>query len=139
MADRLTPEQRKYCMSRIGRKNTDLEKAVFSLLRLKRLKFHKHVKTLPGKPDIVFTEQKVAIFVDGDFWHGYRFPSWEHTLSDFWKVKIAKNRARDKRNFSTLRRRGWKVIRIWGHQIKTDPDSVVLKIHKTLDSIRLNK
>ncbi|MGA3160281.1 MAG: very short patch repair endonuclease [Terracidiphilus sp.] len=126
-------------MSRIGSKNTDLEKTVFSLLRRNHLKFNKHVKALPGKPDAVFVEQKVAVFVDGDFWHGYRFPSWEHILSDFWKNKIAKNRARDKRNFATLRRHGWKVIRIWGHQIKNDPDLVIAKVHNALIDKHLHK
>ena len=69
------------------------------------------MKNLPGKPDIVFTKRKIAIFIDGDFWHGYRFPTWKDSLSDFWQKKIEQNRIRDRKNFNKLRKRGWKVIR----------------------------
>ena len=75
---------------------------------------------LPGKPDIVLPEKNIAIFIDGDFWHGYRFPRWNRDLSPFWKKKIEGNRRRDRRNFAKLRRLGWRVIRIWQHQLKSD-------------------
>jgi DNA mismatch endonuclease, patch repair protein len=109
-------------------KNTDLELALFSILRKKRIRFRRHVGTLPGKPDAALVQFRIAIFADGDFWHGYRFPQWECALPDFWKTKISKNRARDKRNFAALRRLGWKVIRVWGHQVKNAPDSVARRI-----------
>src|SRR5262249_6480031 len=79
-------------------------------------------------PDIVFTTERVAIFLDGDFWHGYRFPQWERTLSPFWRRKIAANRERDRRNFRRLRRLGWRVIRIWQHASRADLDGVVARI-----------
>ena len=75
MPDNLTPEQRSYCMSRIKAKDTGLEVKVRSALHKKGLRFRKNVKELPGTPDIVFKKAQIAIFVDGDFWHGYRFPS----------------------------------------------------------------
>ncbi|MEK7706832.1 MAG: very short patch repair endonuclease, partial [Verrucomicrobiota bacterium] len=128
MADNLTAAQRRYCMSRVGTKGTDLEKLVGSELRRRGLRFRKNVKALPGKPDIVFTNAKVAVFIDGDFWHGYRFPVWEKTLTRFWRDKIRKNRKRDKRNFSELRKMGWRVIRLWQHNIKRDLSSCVNKI-----------
>ena len=62
--------------------------------------------------------EKVAVFVDGDFWHGWRLPAWEHKLSKFWRDKLRANRARDQRNFRRLRAAGWKVIRIWQHALK---------------------
>ena len=128
MADNLTPEQRSYAMSRVKGKDTGLERLVRSELHKRGLRFRKHVKDLPGKPDVVFPGPKVAVFIDGDFWHGYRFPAWEHKVSDFWKEKISKNRERDQRNFSKLRRMGWKVIRIWQHEVKNSLDACVDKI-----------
>src|SRR5712691_9137944 len=113
MPDNLTPEQRSYCMSRVRNRDTRLEVLVRSELHRRGFRFRKHVKDLPGRPDIVFVREQVAVFVDGDFWHGYGFPRWEHTVSDFWRTKIAINRARDARNFARLRRAGWRVVRLW--------------------------
>jgi DNA mismatch endonuclease (patch repair protein) len=117
-------------------KNTDLELAIFSILRRKRIRFRKHVGTLPGKPDAALERFRIAIFVDGDFWHGYRFPEWEGALPDFWKTKISKNRARDKKNFAALRRLGWQVVRIWGHQIKNAPDKVTRRIDAAVNAAK---
>ena len=131
MADKLTEKQRSYCMSRVGSKDTDIERLIRSELHRRGYRFRKHVKGLPGRPDIVFPKQKLAVFIDGDFWHGWQLPTWEHTLSDFWKNKISKNRDRDRKNFRKLRRAGWTVMRIWGHEIKKDVDSCVEKIIDT--------
>jgi len=128
MADNLTREQRSYCMSRIKGKDTGLEMQVRSGLHRKGLRFRKHVKELPGKPDIVFSKARVAVFVDGDFWHGYRFSFWEDKISDFWKKKISKNRERDIRNRRLLREKGWLVIRFWQHEIKGDFESCINRI-----------
>lgn len=128
MPDNLTPEQRSYCMSRIKGKDTGLENRVRSELHRRGLRFRKHVKELPGKPDIVFRKAKVAVFIDGDFWHGYRFPSWEHKVSDFWKNKISKNRERDARNHRRLRGMGWSVIRLWQHDIEKDFEACIARI-----------
>jgi len=118
--DNLTPSQRSHCMSRVKNRDTDLEVAVRSELHKSCFRFRKHVRDLPGAPDIVFPGVKVAVFIDGDFWHGWRFPAWEHTVSDFWKKKININRVRDRKNFRKLRNMGWTVIRIWQHQIEND-------------------
>ncbi|MGA2853581.1 MAG: very short patch repair endonuclease [Verrucomicrobiota bacterium] len=107
-------------MKRVKLKDGSLEKLVQRELRAKGLKFRRHVRTLPGSPDIVFPKEKVAVFVDGDFWHGWRLPAWEHKLSKFWRDKLRANRARDQRNFRHLRAAGWKVIRIWQHELKHD-------------------
>jgi DNA mismatch endonuclease (patch repair protein) len=115
-------------MSQVKSKDTNLEKAMRSALHASGLRFRKHIKTLPGKPDIVFPNAKVAVFIDGDYWHGYRFPVWEHKLSSFWREKIRKNRERDQKNFRKLRRTGWRVIRIWQHEIKKDIASCVARV-----------
>lgn len=126
--DNLTQKQRSYCMSRVKGKDTGLERVVRSELHKRGLRFRKHMGKLPGKPDIVFVTQKLVVFLDGDFWHGYRFPQWEKTLAKFWRNKIGETRKRDQRNFAKLRRMGWRVIRIWEHSIKNDLDAVVTRI-----------
>ncbi|MEI8182405.1 MAG: very short patch repair endonuclease [Desulfomonile sp.] len=128
MPDNLTPEQRSYCMSRIKGKDTRLEVRVRSELHRRGLRFRKHVKDLPGKPDIVFSKVRVAVFVDGDFWHGYRFPSWENKVSDFWKEKISKNRERDTRNNGKLHEASWTVIRLWQHEVQKDFEACIDRI-----------
>ena len=107
-------------MKRVKLKDGSLEKLVQAELRSKGLKFRRHVRSLPGSPDIVFPKEKVAVFVDGDFWHGWRLPAWEHKLSRFWRDKLRANRARDQRNFRRLRADGWQVIRIWQHELKRE-------------------
>lgn len=132
MADNLNPAQRSYCMSRVRNKDTDLESLIRSRLFRKGWRFRKHVASLPGKPDIVFSRHRVAVFIDGDFWHGYRFSRWKDNLSEFWKIKIEKNRARDRKNFCKLKRLGWRVIRLWQHEIQRDLDACIDRIEKGL-------
>src|SRR6185437_4355706 len=126
--DNLTKSQRSLCMSRVRNRNTNLERIVRSELFKRGWRFRKHVKSLPGSPDIVFAQYCVVVFIDGDFWHGYRFPAWKQNLSEFWANKIQKNRDRDRRNFAKLRRLGWRVIRVWQHQITTDLNSVISQV-----------
>jgi DNA mismatch endonuclease (patch repair protein) len=135
--DNLTLEQRSYCMSRVKGKNTGLERLVRSALHKRGYRFQKHPSGLPGKPDIVFPRAKVAVFVDGDFWHGYRFPLWRETMSDFWQRKIAANRDRDRRNFARLRDSGWRVLRVWQHQVKGDLETCVQRIVAAVQSGRV--
>lgn len=126
--DNLTKKQRSYCMSRVKGKDTSLERIVRSELHKRGLRFRKHNGKLPGKPDIIFTKAKLVVFLDGDFWHGYRFPQWEKTIPPFWQKKIGETRKRDQRNFAKLRRMGWRVIRIWEHSIDRDLNGVIRKI-----------
>ncbi|MHB8782128.1 MAG: very short patch repair endonuclease [Desulfobacteria bacterium] len=128
MADNLTPEQRSYCMSRVKGRDTGLEKAVRSAIHKRGLRFRKHSRNLPGRPDVVFIGAKLAVFIDGDFWHGYRFPAWVDSLPPFWREKIRKNRERDQRNFARLRKMGWRVLRVWQHQLKSDLTGCILRI-----------
>lgn len=134
MADNLTKKQRSYCMSQVKSKDTGLELAVRSALYREGLRFRKHVADLPGRPDIVFSHKKVVVFIDGDFWHGYRFPHWRRSLSRFWQEKIEKNRMRDRSNFRKLRARGWKVIRLWQHQVEANCSRCIEKILVALES-----
>jgi DNA mismatch endonuclease (patch repair protein) len=119
-------------MSRIKGKDTGLEMRVRSELHRRGLRFRKNVKDSPGKPDIVLSSARVVVFVDGDFWHGYRFPAWRYKVSDFWKRKIEANRDRDQRNFRKLRAQGWTVIRIWQHEVERDLGRCLSKVTKAV-------
>ncbi len=135
MADHLTPQQRSRAMKRVRLKNGSLEQVVQRELRAKGIRFRCHVRKLPGRPDIVFRDDKVAVFVDGDFWHGWRLPAWEHKLSPFWREKLKTNRKRDQRNFRKLRSLGWQVIRIWQHQLFQNKEDCIQRILRMLPRV----
>lgn len=139
MTDNLTPAQRSYCMSRVRNRDTGLEREVCSALQRRGLRFRKHLRHLPGSPDVVFARARVAVYIDGDFWHGLRFPIWRDQVSTFWQSKIEKNRRRDRRNFQIMRRRGWKVVRIWQSAMKSDFDGCVLRIVRAVNHSRLSR
>jgi len=126
--DIMSVEKRSALMSQIRGKGTKPELIVADLLAQAGLKCEQHVNDLPGRPDFVLRKARVAIFVDGDFWHGWRFPAWRLKLSEKWERKIAANRLRDARNFRALRRADWTVIRLWEHQIKQSPADCLTKI-----------
>jgi DNA mismatch endonuclease (patch repair protein) len=128
MPDTLTPAQRRKCMQSVRTRGTGIERIVGSALHQRGYRFRKNVRSLPGSPDLVLARYRVAIFVDGDFWHGYRFPLWQHTVSQFWVEKIEKNRRRDQRSFRRLRKAGWRVLRIWEHEIEHDLSGVLARI-----------
>lgn len=128
MPDNLSREQRSYCMSRVKGKNTLPERIFYKALNKAGIRCKRNYNSLPGKPDIVCLEKKFAIFIDGDFWHGYRFPQWKNNLSEFWIKKIDKNRKRDLKNFRKLRVSGWKVCRVWEHEIEKNIDEVLAKV-----------
>lgn len=124
----MSRETRSALMSRIKWRDTKPEKAVAQILKGLKLPSESHCRDLPGRPDFVLRGRKLALFVDGDFWHGWRFPAWRHKLSSAWEDKIAATRARDRRNFAKLRRWGWKVLRLWEHQIESDPEKCLSRI-----------
>ncbi|NKB67711.1 MAG: DNA mismatch endonuclease Vsr [Candidatus Latescibacteria bacterium] len=132
MPDRMTKAQRSYCMSQVKGKDTSLERRVRAALHRRGWRFRKHIQSLPGRPDVVFPARKVAVFLDGDFWHGYRFPLWSQRLPPFWQAKIARNRQRDRRNFRRLRAMGWKVVRIWEHEVQRDLGGCLARIEKAV-------
>lgn len=115
-------------MSRIKGKETGLEKMVFKELRKQRIYFAKHVKSVPGRPDIVKRSLKKVVFIDGDFWHGWHFSKWKRRVPPFWQEKIEKNRQRDMRNFRRLKKAGWKYIRIWEHELERNREDAICRI-----------
>ena len=129
MADVLTPKQRSYNMSQIHGKDTKPEELVRKFLFSQGFRYRKNDARLPGKPDIVLPKYKTVIFVNGCFWHkheGCKYFVWPKNNADFWKDKIEKNTARDQRNYSLLRHAGWRVIIIWGCQLRPNNKEATL-------------
>ncbi|MDD5428487.1 MAG: DNA mismatch endonuclease Vsr [Candidatus Omnitrophica bacterium] len=128
--DNLSIANRRKNMQNIRSKNTSFERSIFQLLKKKGFKFKEHYKII-GKPDIAFPKKKIAVFLDSDFWHGWNFPRWKNRLPKvYWREKIACNIERDKKKRKALQRNGWKVIRVWEHQVKDDPVNIVNRIKK---------
>jgi DNA mismatch endonuclease, patch repair protein len=119
-------------MSRIRSQNTSPERLVFTHLRKKGIYFQKHYKKAPGSPDVALPRRKIAVFIDGDFWHGWKFKERREKLPVFWQEKIENNIARDKRNRSKLGREGWRVLRVWEHELKKKPQQTLEKIEHFL-------
>jgi len=126
-------EKRSSLMSKIKAKNTTPERTIIDQLTRLGLEYQAHDRTLPGKPDVVFYSTKVAIFIDGDFWHGWHFSQWKTKLTAWWQKKIGDNIKRDQRNMRKLRGMGWKIIRIWEHQIENDPKKAISTILSTIE------
>lgn len=117
-------------MSKIKSKNTKFEKEFIAVLKkFTNRKFKTNVSSIKGKPDIVFIKEKICIFLDSDFWHGWQYTRRKHLLKNsFWRKKIEATRKRDKKITIYLRNSGWRVIRIWEHEIKKNPEKAVNKI-----------
>ncbi len=133
MADVLTKKQRSYNMSRIKGRDTKPELSLRKLLFRKGVRGYRTHYKLPGKPDIVFLSKKVAIFIDGCFWH--KCPKCfiePETRKGFWLNKISGNVKRDKEVKKLLKKDKWKVLRFWEHEVKKDANKVTEKIIKEL-------
>jgi len=115
--DRLSPEKRSEVMSKIRGKNTGIELALRKALWHDGIRGYRIHARLPGKPDVAFTRYRVAIFCDGDFWHGYRFGKWKGRLTPYWREKITRNMERDRRSDLALVKEGWFSIHFWEHDV----------------------
>jgi len=118
-----TTKERSRLMQRIKSSNTTPERILRKALLKIRLKHKRGNKNLPGKPDIVLSNDKVVIFIDGEFWHGYKWREKKKKLKAnraYWIPKIERTIKRDKSNNKKLKKIGWHVIRLWQHQIVKD-------------------
>ena len=135
--DRLTKEQRHKNMSHIRCKNTRIEVLLCKELRKRGYGYRKNYKELPGKPDIVLTKYKIAIFCDGEFFHGKDWTSQKKRIQqgnnpEYWINKIERNIARDEEINKALRHLGWIVLRFWGKDIRKHMDSCVNEIENAI-------
>ena len=122
MADDLTKEQRHKNMKNIHGKDTKIEVILRKALWNKGYRYRKNYKILPGSPDIVLTKYKIAIFCDGEFFHGKDWDTLKQRLeksnnSEYWISKISRNKERDDEINKKLNFEGWTVIRFWGEDI----------------------
>lgn len=142
MADVLTKEQRRKNMQHIKSTDTQIEVLLRKALWIKGYRYRKNYKELPGKPDIVLTKYKIAIFCDGEFFHGKDWEVLKPRLeksnnSEFWINKISRNRQRDDEVNKELLFKGWTVIRFWGNDIKKHLDDCVMVIEETIFDQRI--
>ena len=135
--DVLTPEQRRKSMRGNRSKDTSIEVLLRKALWHKGYRYRKNYKKLPGSPDIALTKQKIAIFCDGEFFHG---KDWEDkkqrlqkgTNPDFWISKIERNMQRDRENDQKLNVLGWTVIHFWGEEIIKNLDGCIKVIEEVI-------
>ncbi len=126
--DVFSKKKRSEIMSHIKGKNTSPERMVFAELRKRKIRYVRHYSKVPGTPDIAIPSNRIAVFIEGRFWHGWGFDRVKTHLSPFWRRKIETNRRRDKRNLRTLRKLGWKTMRVWDHRLNKNPDFWLQKI-----------
>lgn len=135
MADNVTKARRSRIMAAVrsvGNKATELKLA--ALFRENKIRGWRRRQALPGKPDFVFRRERLAVFVDGCFWHGcpkhLRLPS---TNAEYWRKKVSRNITRDKAVTRLLRQSGWRVLRVWEHSLKA-PGRVLARVKSQLSA-----
>jgi DNA mismatch endonuclease, patch repair protein len=128
-------------MKRVRRQHTAVEQKLAAELQRNGLRFLTHQAICGCKPDIVFSYERVAVFVDGDFWHGRvllesgrraLLQSFKPQGQAFWVAKISSNADRDRRQSRILRRNGWSVLRIWEKDVLRDPSDALATIYRRL-------
>jgi DNA mismatch endonuclease (patch repair protein) len=125
-----TPE-RSRLMAKIRAANTKPELALRKALWHLGLRYRLHYKKVPGKPDIAFPRWRVAVFVDGDFWHGHDWAQKQQKIKKneaFWKPKIERNMQRDREVNAQLAQQGWHVLRLWEHEVAQDFGASVYRV-----------
>lgn len=140
--DDLTLEQRKKNMQNIHSKNTEIECILRDALWNKGYRYRKNYVKIPGKPDIALTKYKIAIFCDGEFFHG---KDWEvqktkianSNNSDYWIKKIEKNISRDEDVNKELKSMGWVVLRFWGKDIKHNTEMCIQTIEEAIFDVKM--
>jgi DNA mismatch endonuclease (patch repair protein) len=140
MADIWSKEKRSEVMSKIRSQNTHPEKLLRSILFKEGFRFRIHKKDLPGKPDIVLSKYKIAVFVHGCFWHFHkdcregRVPD---TNSKFWKEKLSKNVQRDQKHIIDLQNLGWNVIVVWECELtKNTINNTLQKLYNEFENAK---
>lgn len=126
-----TTPQRSALMGKIRAKDSKPEMVLRKLIWATGLRYRKNVKKLPGKPDIVFAQYKLAVFIDGEFWHGHNWVEKREKIKtnrDFWIPKIERNIQRDLEVTQHLQTMGFKVIRFWEHELRHDAYACLLTV-----------
>ena len=140
MADNMTPQQRSYTMSRIRSKgNVSTEQKMIQIFRLHKITGWRRNYPLPGKPDFVFRTSRLAVFIDGCFWHGCaKCRLVPKSNQDYWNEKIHRNKFRDKSVNIDLKKKGWRVVRFWEHEMK-HPERLASRMIRFIKSKNVSK
>lgn len=137
MTDVHSKEIRSKNMAAIHGKNTKLELGFFELLDESRIEYQKH-PDIYGKPDCL-VGNRIVIFIDSDFWHGWKFSEWKSRMpNEYWVEKITKNIKRDKLKFKLLKKDGYIVIRVWEHTLTKNPSYVITRIREKMKQEQYN-
>jgi DNA mismatch endonuclease (patch repair protein) len=126
-------------MRRIKSTNTTPERIFGKLLWAQGIHYRKHSKELPGKPDFSISKYKIAIFIDGEFWHGFDWDTRKSRLKsnrDYWIPKIERNIERDREINSLLEEAGWNVVRYWGVEIEKQSEACVNGIIELIKRVK---
>lgn len=135
MADVFTPEFRSELMKRVRRERTLDEDLLYAALLEVGATLERNARDLPGSPDLAVRDCKLAIFVDGDFWHGRAYferGAAPKTNTEFWITRFRSNRRRDRRVDRELRADGWSVARVWGSDVRKDARKVARRLARRL-------
>lgn len=138
--DVFTIEQRRKNMQAVKASGSKIEVALAKSLFSLGYRYRKNDKTVFGKPDLTFKKLKIAIFIDGEFWHGKDWEQRKHdhkSNQEFWHKKIERNIERDKEVNTELIKQGWSILRFWGKDIKKDLLSCTLQIENAIRNAKL--
>ena len=132
--DKYDKKKRSMVMTQVKKSYTKLEEKLAVILNDEGLDhYSRYAKDLPGSPDFVFRQERLAVFLDSCFWHGcpkhLRMPA---SNVDYWVRKIAINKERDRRQTREIRKSGWRALRLWEHELK-DPKRIVRKIRRAIE------
>ncbi|MFC1903732.1 very short patch repair endonuclease [Chloroflexota bacterium] len=127
----VTSEKRSKIMKLIKSSNTEPEIQMRKMLWRSGIRYRLYDETLPGKPDIVIKKHKIAVFIDGEFWHGFQWNRKKNKIKanrDYWIPKIERTIERDKKNNQLLEERGWTVVRYWTSEVQKNQQNCLEKI-----------
>lgn len=144
MSEKLNISKNSWNMKYIHSKNTKIEVILRKALWNAGFRYRKNYEKLPGKPDIALTKYKIAIFCDGEFFHGKDWEVLNPKLEkgnnpDFWIKKITRNQQRDEEVNKQLLFMGWTVIRFWGNEIKKNPEQCVKVVEETIFDLMMEE
>jgi len=134
-----TTKDRSCLMQKIRSVNTTPELILRKILKSNRIRYVENDKKLPGKPDISLYRHRIAIFIDGEFWHGFNWVVKKRKIKanrTYWIPKIEKNIARDKKNNLMLKKNGWKVLRFWESAVTSNPQKCLNRIRVMIKKVK---
>jgi DNA mismatch endonuclease (patch repair protein) len=135
--DTLTPEQRSRVMSRVRGRDTKPELELRRAMWAAGLRgWRCHRRDVPGQPDVAFGRSRVAVFVDGAWWHGHPLYYTPGKSGAFWDAKIRRNVERDREVDRALAALGWCVVRLWDFEVIRDPDAAARRVAAALETAR---